>query len=369
MEPGIRAPRTFRQWSLVFRLALAGLFLLTAACATSQTTLLQRSKPGPQWPEAPMAPQIEWVKSISTPEDAGIGVSFWKRIVKLIAGPDPHQFLKPYGVLYDAADRLIVADTGAGVVHLMDTRQRQYRRITKDQGRAFISPIGLAEDASGRLYITDSEAGAVYRYDLATGQLSLFMGKLARPTGIAYNSINHLLYISETTAHRVLAVDENAKVRWSFGDTPGSVGILPFNLPTDIAVDRKGQVYVNDPLNYKIRIFTPEGLQVGQFGAMGDSSGEMNKPKGIAVDPEGNVYVADALLDAVQIFDDTGQFLFTFGGVGTEDGAFWMPSGICIRGEYIFVTDTFNQRIQIFRRVAPERESSAVSGVAAAPKR
>src|SRR6185369_1093137 len=94
------------------------------------------------------------------------------------------------------------------------------------------------------------------------------------------------------------------------------------------------------------------------FGVMGDSRGELNKPKGIAVDPEGRIFVSDALLDAVQIFDDTGQFLFSFGSTGTDDGYFWMPSGLFIHEGYIFVADTFNQRVQIFRYLSGETSSS-----------
>ncbi|HLO25368.1 MAG TPA: 6-bladed beta-propeller, partial [Geobacteraceae bacterium] len=104
------------------------------------------------------------------------------------------------------------------------------------------------------------------------------------------------------------------------------------------------------PLNYKIKVFTPEGKLVNQFGAPGDAPGNLNKPKGVAVDSEGHIYVSDALFDTVQIFDTEGRLLLSFGWRGTENGAFWMPSGIFIdQHDYIFVADTYNQRVQVFR--------------------
>jgi sugar lactone lactonase YvrE len=335
--------------ALAGRLTLAALLLaVLAACATPQPLLKSGRDSLIQWPEAPFAARIRWVKSVATPEDAGVAKSFWKKALELVTGADRRQIVKPYGVLYDDAGRLFIADAGAGVVHLMDGGKGSYVRITAEDGAPFSSPIGLAEDGSNRLYITDSVTETVYRYDLATGRLTPFLRDLERPTGIAYNKVNKLLYISETTAGRVTAVDESGTVKFSFGDRPG-VDLSRFKVPTDIATDAKGQVYVMDPLNYKIKIFTPEGVLVTEFGEMGDTRGELNKPKGLAVDSEGRIFVSDALLDAVQIFDDQGQFLFSFGATGSEDGAFWMPSGLFIHGSYIFVSDTYNKRVQIFK--------------------
>jgi DNA-binding beta-propeller fold protein YncE len=342
---------------LMGRLALAAIMLILSACAGPKPLLTPAREAGPQWPEAPFAARIQWVKSVATPEDAGIGKSVWKKALELVTGADVRQIVKPYGVLYDDAGRLLIADAGAGVVHLMDSKKGRYTQITAEGGAPFGTPIGLAEDEENRLYITDSAADIVYRYDLERQSLTPFLRGMERPTGIAYNKVNKMLYISETTAHRVTAVDLNGTVKFSFGDL-GGPRQTPFNLPTDVATDAKGQVYVTDPLNYMIKIFTPEGVQVTQFGEMGDTRGELNKPKGIAVDPEGRIYLCDALLDTVQIFDDQGQFLFSFGATGSEDGAFWMPSGLYIHGGYIFVSDSFNQRVQIFRYLSADADES-----------
>jgi DNA-binding beta-propeller fold protein YncE len=326
---------------------LLALCWLLAGCA-APGPLLERSQPGPQWPDAPFPARVEWVKSVASPEDAGIGKPFWKKALELITGADQHQINRPYGILYDDAGRLVIADPGSSVVHVMDTREGRYLRLRGTKGSAFRSPIALAEDAAGLLYITDSSTNTVYRYDFVSGALTTFITGLQRPTGIAFNPVNGLLYLSETMAHRVIAVDLSGKVRYRFGDkSPAQDGAL--NLPTDLAVDAKGKVYVTDPLNFKIRIYTPEGTALSQFGVMGDAHGELNKPKGIAVDSEGRILVCDALLDAVQLFNEKGQFLFSFGTAGAQAGGLWLPSGLSIHNNFVFVADTFNQRIQVFR--------------------
>lgn len=59
--------------------------------------------------------------------------------------------------------------------------------------------------------------------------------------------------------------------------------------------------------------------------------------------------VVDALLDAVQIFDIEGQLLLAFGGRGSSPGQFWLPSGIALDGDgHLFVSDSYNSRIQVF---------------------
>jgi DNA-binding beta-propeller fold protein YncE len=331
------------------RSCLAVAVLLLVGCASADPLLKRTQSSGPQWPKILPAAKIEWVKSISTAEDTGITKGFWRRALELLTGADKHPITRPYGVLFDDNSRLVVADPGSGVVHLFETKEGRYTSIKGDGESRLQVPIGLAEDEKGRLYISDSSTGKIFRYDFASRVLTTFKQQLQRPTGIAYNSVNKLLYISETTAHRVVAVDETGIERVRFGED--AIGLIRFNHPTDIVVDAKGQVFVTDPLNYKIRTFTPEGILVNEFGSMGDSPGEFNKPKGVAVDSRGHIYVTDALLDAVQVFDDNGRFLFSIGTTGAGIGELWMPSGIFIHNDYIFVADTYNQRVQIFRYV------------------
>ena len=75
---------------------------------------------------------------------------------------------------------------------------------------------------------------------------------------------------------------------------------------------------------------------------------------GIATDRHRHVYLADSLLHAVQIFDESGNFLLSIGGLGHEAGEFRLPVGIFIGGtdgDTIYVADSYNQRVQVFRYV------------------
>lgn len=303
----------------------------------------------PQWPPLPMEPRIQWVKEISDYRDVGITKGFWQRVVELVFGEDTTRIVKPYGVFCDGKERLFVVDVGASVVHVMDMKNGSYSLIGKEDKAVFQTPIAITEDEGENVYITDSSAGIIYRYSLVRKELSTFVPfKLGRPTGIAYNRRNRLIYVADTAAHQVVVFSLDGMERMRIGargDAPGQ-----FNYPTDLFVDARGNLLVTDALNFRIQRFSPDGQLLDMFGRAGDSSGSFAKPKGVAVDSEGHVYVCDALFDAVQIFDGTGRVLLDFGSNGGEEGQFWMPSGIYIDGkDYIYVADTYNQRVQVFR--------------------
>ncbi len=336
----------------LFRFSLI-LAMIPLGCSGPGT--IYRLKPAADlvWPrQAEGGPRVFWVKSITDYQDAGIGKGFWKRAMELFTGAGEERIVRPHGVLFDGNERLFIADPGKGVVHCMDIRSGRYTLIRGKEGAPLQSPIGLAEDEADNLYITDSSGAAVYRYDIKKETLMPFMTTgLKRPTGLAFSEVNKFLYIVDTTAGQVVAVDTNGKERKRFGSS--GEGVEQFNHPTDIAVDDLGQLYITDALNFKIKVFTPEGDVVSRFGTAGDAVGNLFKPKGVAVDSGMHIYVSDAMLDVVQVFDNTGRLLLSFGGTGTEIGQFWMPSGLYIdRHNYIFVADTYNRRIQVFRFVS-----------------
>jgi DNA-binding beta-propeller fold protein YncE len=302
-----------------------------------------------QWPGPTAGPKIVWVKTINGYQDVGITKGFWKRTLEFFSGSEDRTIIRPHGVLLDSSERLFIADPGNGVVHCMDLRKSRYTIIGGESDSPLRSPIGLTEDSLGRIYITDSKAKTVFRHDPADGSLKPFLsGTVTRPTGIAFNRNNGLVYIVDTAGQQVIVTDVEGREQFRFGSSGESAG--QFNYPTDIAVDKLSQVLITDALNYRIRTFSPQGVQLGTFGAAGDGTGYLKRPKGLAVDSDGHIYVVDSLRDAVQIFDGSGQLLQSFGRQGNGDGEFWMPSGIFIdKRNFIYVADTYNQRVQVFR--------------------
>lgn len=314
-----------------------------------------------QWPPLPLPAKVSWVRNISNYMDAGITRSTWKYMIDFIFGEKESAIGRPYGVFVDGRERLFVVDVKLRRVHVMDSKENRYDVIDNEKQDQFQIPIAIAEDDNNNVYITDSEAGIVYRYDFRTRILAPFISNLLRPTGIAFNKSNRLLYVSETSAHQIVLFDLNGKERFHIGRRGEGPGQL--NFPTDLFVDRTGKLYVTDPINARIQVLSAEGAFILAFGRAGDAPGEFSKPKGVAVDSEGNIYVCDALRDSVQVFDAMGNFQLEFGDQGQDSGTFWMPSGIYIDDkDMIYVADTYNQRIQVFRHSGRTAPTGGLSG-------
>jgi streptogramin lyase len=132
-----------------------------------------------------------------------------------------------------------------------------------------------------------------------------------------------------------------------------------FHMPAGIAVNASGYVFICDALNNRIQVFSPSGQLVtkwGQNGGDGSSgyeNGSFHYPCGIAINSTGYVYIADSGNYRIQVFSPNGQFLFkigrTDGNTGTGNGEFSQVEGIAINStNYVYVADTFNNRIQVF---------------------
>ena len=59
------------------------------------------------------------------------------------------------------------------------------------------------------------------------------------------------------------------------GPSAGS-GNGQFNLPTDVAVDSSGDVWVSDEFNHRIQEFSSTGAYIRQFGSLGTGNGQLN---------------------------------------------------------------------------------------------
>ena len=159
------------------------------------------------------------------------------------------------------------------------------------------------------------------------------------------------LYVADSFNHRVEKFTSAGVFLGRWGSEGSGDG--EFNLPTDIAVDGGGSVYVADGGNY-LQKFDANGTFLSRWGEHGAGDGQFNAPCGIAVDDSGNVYVADTYNHRVQKFDSNGTFLAKWGEYGSGNGQFDAPHGIAVdRVGNVYVADYYNHRVQKFAPVTP----------------
>ena len=344
-EPASRpaARRTSHAPALALLVALA---LAAAACASGWQSQGKVVQAPAVWPEPPDAPRIELVSTFGAASELGIAPSLWSRVVAVVSGGGERRMMRPAGVSA-ANGRIAVADPGAGLVHLYDPARRRALEVRKCGEAAFAEPVGVVL-LGERLYVADASAARIFVFDADGGCVAGWpLEAGSRPSGLAADPARSRIYVADAGTHRVVGFDLQGNRIVEFGRRGAGAG--EFNYPTWLAVDGAGNLYVTDALNFRVQMFDPEGRATGAFGEQGDNSGELSRPKGIGVDAGGHIYLVDALFDAVQMFDREGRYLMAFGSGGDEAGDFWLPSGLAVDGDHIYVADSYNHRVQVFR--------------------
>lgn len=151
----------------------------------------------------------------------------------------------------------------------------------------FQGPTGLAFDDQGNLYVTNelvtlTEAGTTVSKVTPDGVVTTFANEFIGPSGIAFNSFDGSLYVSDDT-DRVFKVNPSGVVD-VFAMTPGNPNAIAFDSAWNLYVPVCGVAPNYEGLIYKV---TPEGVTnifiTGGFWC----------PEAAVFDDEGNLYVSD----------------------------------------------------------------------------
>ena len=292
----------------------------------------------------------------------------------------PFELVQPYGCAVDSKGNLYVADQKVAAIFIFGTiKENKDVDLIKNSAHAhFVRIIGLAMDDNDRLFVSDPGLRHVLIFDKTHKAEDVITEGMAEPGGLAIDTRNRLLYVTDMELDQVLVYDaDTLKPVRKIGTTghkhelttPGD-----FAKPAAVAVDGEGNVYVTDTLNNRIEIFDADGQFVSTFGKAGDGPGYFARPKGIAIDSDGHIWVADGMQDRVQVFNKEGQLLISFGGHGLLPGQFQGLVGITIDGQNrVFTTELFPGRAQQFQYVtdaqadalrekrAAERQKTAAS--------
>jgi len=237
------------------------------------------------WPSPPETPRIVYLKSY-------YGQSSFRKsenVLDILIGKKRTflQMRKPYGVAASGG-KIYVTDTGHAVVFVFNTIKKKVSFLgNKGYGRLAL-PVGVAVDTKDHIvFVSDAKLKKVFGYD-SKGNLRIAKkGEFKNPAGIAVNSKLGRLYVVDTFGHKVDVFSVNGKKLFDFGKR--GVGNGEFNYPSNIAIDRRNNnIFVADTQNFRVEEFNKNGKFIRKFGKIGDIPGTFTRPKGIAVDSDGD---------------------------------------------------------------------------------
>jgi len=216
---------------------------------------------------------------------------------------------KPRGVAVSAAGNIFISDTKNNRIIMVDT-----------SGNQWVLGVGYLDEPHGlfvrngsktKLFIADTDNNrirTVLFLDYYAYIWTISAGFLREPNGIAVGCRGNL-YIADTKNHRIKVVDKAGNI--SILDT-GSL-----DTPCDVAVDERGNVYVSDKERDRV-------IKVDDKGAITTIVDSLDDPRGVVVGASGNIYIADSDDHCVRMVDPEGVVSTVAGQCGddgdTEDG-------------------------------------------------
>ena len=292
------------------------------------------------------------------------------------------QFYQPEGIAIDAAGYVYVADTGNNRIQKFKadgtyvTQWGSFGSLpdhTTTPPSRFSRPVGIAVDVNGYVYVADCDNSRIQKFKAdgtyvtqwgtqGTGNGQFGVAPGIGPYGVAVDNRSNKVYVVDDTNNRIEVFDRVGGYLTTWGSL-GS-GNQQFNRPKGIAIDVNTDVYVADPGNRRIQKFKSDGTPVSIWSSVPSPVGKTPSfisPYGVAVDAIGNVFVTDVINNRVIKFGSTyGNVITQWGSSGNAKGQFSSPYGIAVSktNGYVYVLDSRNNRIQVFRSLpAPARPS------------
>lgn len=203
----------------------------------------------------------------------------------------------------------------------------------------FDYPAELVVDRLGRVLVVDRGNARVQILDAASGgylgqfgSLGTGLGQFRHPRRIAVG--NDRIYVVDQLNDRIGVFALDGKPLFAIGRA--GTGPAELNVPSGVAVDADGRVYVTDGPRRGIKRFGASGA----FEARVDG-GHVVDPHGLAFDPAGNLWVADGYAGRVVALTPQGTLAQTI-AARLADGRSAAPHDIALGGRDIYVRAAVN---------------------------
>jgi len=233
-------------------------------------------------------------------------------------GPATSALLEfPQAVLADSAGHIYIADNGNGCIRVVDA-YGTIRTLT------FGSATSMKMDSLGNIYAVDG-ISRVYKIS-PSGEVSVFAGStlgysgdngpataatFSLPSGVAVDALGDV-YVADTYNQVIRKITPDGRIQTVAGDGKAAFGkegiaaiMSPLAYPYGVEVDAAGNIYISE--EYRIRKVTTDGI-INTIAGNGQSpidGAAINSAIGpmvaLAMDKSSNLYLADSAYNMVRM--------------------------------------------------------------------
>lgn len=284
---------------------------------------------------------------------------------------------QPYGIAVDPSTGNFVVDDLGGFLRYSSTGTL-LDNVSADAEGAHYAPWIAVSPTTGTVYLVNSTglnttgANAVLMFDKNDHYLGQFgtngtscNGQFRLIRGVDVDSSGNV-YIDNVSNHCVQVFSSTGTFERSFSTKAGLPSGEQLSSNTrGLKLDRVNHlVYIADAAKQNVAVFSTAGAFIGTIGTPGtdcSGGGQLDGPRDIAVGPTGTVYVSDYTCFAIDVFkplsDPTnpGGFIQSIPNPAIPPPAGGLNQAVDVAVSPIdgtvYVTDTFNQRIQEFQGI------------------
>lgn len=272
----------------------------------------------------------------------------------------------PFALTFDHQGHLLVVDRSHYRIRRINLKKASVETIAGNGLKKFRGdggpatgamlnfPHGLAVDSKDNLYISDKSHSRI-RVINPQGIINTFAGNGTRgnlgdggpaldaalfgPTSLVVNQKGELFFVSQSgRTNLIRKISRNGIIDQILGTTEqkflkamhlgpklGAINIHQFS---DIALDKKGNIFISDRIKHQIRKWDTKGNLTTIAGISGDGSftgdggpatkATLNDPAALTVDNQGNIYIADSGNNRIRKIDTQG-IITTIAGNGRHE--------------------------------------------------
>ncbi len=250
------------------------------------------------------------------------------------------------GQLFGESNLTAVDDGGAGAAIGRFFKALVGLGDEADSMRNLFRPQTGAVDDKGRVIVTDVGRQAVFVFDQAAGEVNVWRAvnedvNFVSPVGVAVAGNGDIL-VTDSELRQVIRLD-------SQGGAKGTFGLEDFERPTGIAIDPQSQrIFVADTGEHNIKVYSDAGKLVQVIGKVGTGPLEFNAPTHLSFVNK-RLYVTDTFNARVQILDSEGKFLRSVGSRGLYVGNLVRPKGVTADSEgNIYIIESFHDYLLVY---------------------
>lgn len=215
-------------------------------------------------------------------------------------------------------------------------------------------PVGVSVHPDGRLFVADTHYSRVMIFDRDGNTLGSFgregfgPGEFQLPTDVAFDADGFIYVVEYNGNDRVTKWTSDLRFVKAIGDTP--VEGKRLRRPSAVAVDDEQTLWVTDACNHRVIRFSLDGEVLTTFGEFGDEPGQLRYPYDLSLSPDNTIMVCEYEGNRLQWFSKEGKSLRIWGSHGREPGELFSPWGATYGSDgKVFIVDSLNSRVQILK--------------------